>query len=184
MKVCVPVTLVVAALAASTTPAAAPEPAAVSARPLDSLPSGAGLELVREDLFATAADRLGAARVSEARAAATYLIVKRFIGMAPPPLPGQPLSMPTPAAALLAKRDGGWMVATASGWRPAGAEAAADLDRIIGGAAFWSEPTFTPPCPDFGASLLVLKVAEKPETVRNSTCMSEASRVVEAALRA
>ncbi|MBA3510757.1 hypothetical protein [Sphingomonas sp.] len=51
-------------------------------------------------------------------------------------------------------------------------------------AGFWSEPAYTPPGPDFGASLLLLKVPAKAETVRNSTCMSRASRIVEAALRA
>ncbi|HYI42287.1 MAG TPA: hypothetical protein VD768_01525 [Sphingomicrobium sp.] len=174
----------IAGLGACAAPAVTPEAATISDRPLDSLPSGAALPVVRADLLATAADRFGAARLTQARSADTYLVVKRFIGMAPPPLPGQPLTMPTPAAALLVKRTDGWSVATSSGWRPASAEAVTDLDRIIAGAAFWSEPPFTPPCPDFGASLLALKVPGKPETVRNSTCMSEASRVVEAALRA
>ena len=115
----------------------------------------------------------------------THLIVKRFVGMAPPPPPGAGSDWRvTPAAALLVKRGGPWSVATSSGWRPANLEAAAELDRAIADHSFWNEPAYTPPCPDFGASLLLLKVPGKTETVRNSTCMSQASRVVEAALRA
>jgi hypothetical protein len=76
------------------------------------------------------------------------------------------------------------MVAAGSGWRPVAADAAADLNVILADPKFWSEAAYTPPCPDFGASLMLLKVAGKAETVRNSTCMSMASRVVEAALRA
>ncbi len=76
------------------------------------------------------------------------------------------------------------MAATRTGWRPANADAAAELDQIIADLGFWAEPAYTPPCPDFGASLLLLKASGEAETVRNSTCMSNASRLVEAALRA
>ena len=105
--------------------------------------------------------------------------------MVPPPPPGAAVDWrPVPAAAVLARRGDGWIVATAAGWRPATPGAARDIDQILADAAFWGEPAYTPPCPDFGASLLLLKAPAKPETVRNSTCMSEASRLVEAALRA
>ena len=105
--------------------------------------------------------------------------------MAPPPPTGADVNwIPTPAAAMLIRRAEGWMVATRTGWRPADADAAAELDRIIADPGFWSEPVYTPPCPDFGASLLLLKTPAHAETVRNSTCMSNASRMVEAALRA
>ena len=158
---------------------------AATARPLDTLPGDADLERVRQDLLATAGERFGATALTEARAAPTHLVVKRFVGMAPPPPPGAGVDWrPTPAAALLVRRAEGWRVATATGWRRADAEAASELDRIIADPAFWSEPAYTPPCPDFGASLLLLKVPAKDETVRNSTCMSRASRIVEAALRA
>jgi hypothetical protein len=180
--------LIVAGLAACAAPAPAPHPAttadAGTASPLDTLPAEADLARVRQDLLATAADRFGAA-LNEARAAPTRLVVKRFVGMAPPPPPGAGADWrPTPAAALLVKRAEGWMVATGTGWRPADREAATELDQLIDDAAFWSEPAYTPPCPDFGASLLLLKAPGHSETVRNSTCMSRASRIVEAALRA
>ncbi len=179
--------LIVASVAACAVPRPSPGPIAgdaVDSRPLDTLPADADLDRVRADLLATAADRFGAAALSEARAAPTHLVVKRFVGMAPPPPPGAPADWrPTPAAALLVRRSQGWVVATGNGWRPADAEAAADLDRLIADGSFWSEPTTTPPCPDFGASLLLLKAPGHSEALRNSMCTSGASRMVEAALR-
>jgi hypothetical protein len=179
--------LVIAGVAACAAPA--PHPAgpadSATARPLETLPADADLARVREDLLATATERFGAAALNEARAAATHLIVKRFVGMAPPPPPGTGADWrPTPAAALLVKRAEGWMVATGSGWRRADATAASELDELIGDPGLWSEPAYTPPCPDYGASLLLLKAPGHSETVRNSMCMSRASRIVQAALRA
>jgi hypothetical protein len=178
--------LILAGVAACATPEPAPVTTAeANGRPLDTLPADTRLAGVREDLLATAADRFGAAELSEARAAPAYLIVKRFIGMAPPPPPGAGADWrPRPAAALLVRRAEGWMVATANGWRRADQTAAAELDQLIADPAFSSEPAYTPPCPDYGASQLLLKVPGHSETVRNSLCMSQASRMVEAALRA
>ena len=177
--------LILAGVAACAAPEPSPEADATVGRPLDTLPAEADLTRVREDLLATAADRFGAAALSEARAAPAHLVVKRFVGMAPPPPPGASADWrPTPAAALLVRRAEGWMAATGTGWRRAGDEAAAELDKILAEPALWSEPAYTPPCPDFGASLLLLKVPGHSETAMNSTCMSRASRLVEAALRA
>ena len=180
-------TLSAATLAAcagdATGPAALSQPTDI--RPLETLPAHTDLARVRQDVIATAADRFGAARLAEARSEPTHLVAKRFAGMVPPPPPGagsdwRPLS----PAVLMVRRPNGWVVATATGWRPANAEAAADLDAIVADQDFWSEAPYTPPCPDFGASLLLLNVAGRAETVRNSTCSSNASRAVEAALRA
>jgi len=178
--------VILAGVAACAAPAPTADPVTTAGgRPLDTLPAEADLTRVRQDLLATAGERFGATAVTEARGASTHLVVKRFVGMAPPPPPGAGVDWrPTPAAALLVRRAEGWMVATATGWRRADQEAADELDRIIAEPAFWSEPAYTPPCPDFGASLLLLKVPARDETVRNSTCMSQASRIVEAALRA
>jgi hypothetical protein len=176
-----------ALILAGVTGCAAPEPAADTTvgRPLDTLPAQVDLTRVREDLLATATERFGAGALSEARAGATHLVVKRFVGMAPPPPPGAAADWrPTPAAALLVRRAEGWLVATGSGWRRADQEAATELDTIIADPAFWSEPTYTEPCPDYGASLLLLKAPGHSETVRNSLCQSRASATVEAALRA
>jgi hypothetical protein len=180
--------LILAGVAACAAPEPSPEPTTAETtigRPLDTLPAEADLARVREDLLATAADRFGGAALSEARAAPAHLVVKRFVGMAPPPPPGAGVDWrPTPATALLVRRAEGWMTATGTGWRRADQEAALELDKIIADPALWSGPAYTPPCPDFGASLLLLKVPGHAETVRNSTCMSRASRLVEAALRA
>lgn len=179
--------LAIAGLAAC----AAPEPAPATSTqtgngwPLDTLPAGFDPALVRQDLLATAADRFDLEALDEALAEPTHLIVKRFVGMAPPPPPGAgPDWRPPTPAALLVRQAEGWMVASGRGWRPADSYSAAELDSILADRAFWSEPAYTPPCPDYGARLLLLKVPGKAETVRNSTCISRASRVVEAALRA
>ena len=187
MKVQLALAALIAGVAACAAPGPAPHPVTpveASGRPLDTLPGDADLVRVRDDLLATAADRFGAAALSEARAAPAHLVVKRFVGMAPPPPPGAGADWKlTPAAALLVRRADGWMVAAGTGWRRADQEAAAELDTIIADPTFWSEPAYTPPCPDFGASLLLLKAPRHSETVRNSTCTSRASRIVEAALR-
>ena len=172
--------------------AAAPAPVepiagdAPRGRPLDVLPAGADLALVREDLIATAAQRFGEGALAQARAAPTYLIAKRFAGMAPPPPPGAGAdwTAPTPTALLMKGMDG-WLVADGrGGWRAANAEAAAEIDQVIADRAFWSEPAASQPCPDYGASLLLLKVPGRSETVRKSMCTSVADRAVLAALRA
>jgi hypothetical protein len=181
-----PVAAVLASCTASG-PLADPRPvqATAIARPLDTLPADTDLATARLDLITTAEQRFGASLLEQARAAPIHLIVKRFLGMAPPPPPGADASWRlTPAAAMLVRRAEGWLVATSTGWRPATSEPGAELDRLIADAGFQQEPAYTPPCPDFGASLLLLKHLGKAETVRNSTCMSGASRVVEAALRA
>ena len=166
--------------------AAPPRTEAVPAsRPLEVLPTGVDSATVRSDLLATARDRFGEAALDRALGAPTHLIVKRFAGMAPPPPPGAgpDWRVPTPAA-LLIREGSNWLVATPEGWRSANAQAAAELDSLLGTPNLWSEPFYTPACPDYGASLLLLKVPGKAETLRNSQCTSLASRVVEDALRA
>ena len=163
----------------------APPAADAGGRPLEVMPPGFDPALVRSDLLATARERFGAAAVERAMAAPTHLIAKRFAGMPPPPPPGAgpDWRAPTPAA-LLIREGSAWLVATPDGWRPANAAAAVEIDALLGDARFWSEPAYTEPCPDFGANLLLLKMSAKAETVRNSLCMSQSARVVEAALRA
>lgn len=153
--------------------------------PLRALPAGDDLALVREDLAATVVSRFGADALRLAEAAPTYLVVKRFAGMPPPPPPGAPSNWtpPTPTA-LLMKRSDGWMVATATGWRPARDEPAGALDALLRDDRFWQEPATVPPCPDYGASLLRLKVPGRPETIRKSACTSVAEQLVMAGLRA
>lgn len=156
-----------------------------SGRQLDTLPSGADLSLAGQDLITTASERFGSTALSQAQAAPTYLIAKRFVGMAPPPPQGAgPNWVPPTPTALLMRQPDGWMVATATGWRAAKADAAAELDRIFSNPQFWSESAYIPPCPDYGASVLLLKVPGRAETVRKSTCSSVAEKAVFAALGA
>lgn len=139
---------------------------------------------VRQDLLVTAADRFGQAAVQEALAAPRYIIAKRFAGMLPPPPPGEdPKPPPTPTA-LLMNSGSGWMVATGDGWRPAKAEAVAEIDATLAETALWNDSAYTPPCPDYGAGLLLAKVPGKSGIVRKSLCSSRAETIVSAALRA
>jgi hypothetical protein len=166
-------------------PAPPPGVPAATDRPRDVLPAGFDQALVRSDLIATSRARYGAAAVERALAAPAHLVVKRFAGMPPPPPPGAGpgWQAPTPSA-MLVRENGRWMAAVEGGWRPARAEAATELDGLLADPRFWAEPPYVPPCPDAGASLLLLKVPGRRETVRNSTCTSLAERVVSAALRA
>ena len=154
-------------------------------RPLHSLPAGADLEAVRADLLATARQRYGAAALERALAGPTHIIVKRFAGMAPPPPPGAGADWrpPTPSAMLI-REASGWLAATPDGWRPAAPEAAAQLESLLAGTRLWDERAYTPPCPDFGASNVLLKVPGRRETVRNALCSSAAADLVQAALGA
>ncbi|HVM22814.1 MAG TPA: hypothetical protein VM308_05875, partial [Sphingomicrobium sp.] len=79
---------------------------------------------------------------------------------------------------------GQWLAASDSGWRAVSADRAAQIDAILAGSKLWSEPADTPPCPDFGASNVLLKVPGRRETVRNALCMSAAADLVQAALGA
>lgn len=154
-------------------------------RPLDTLPGGARLSDIENDLLATARQRFGEAAVERALATPTHLFVKRFAGMVPPPPPGAGADWrpPTPSALLL-KDNAGWQVATESGWRPADAGVAAELDAILAQEAFWRESEFVQACPDYGAANLLLKVPRDARIVRSHQCDSASARAVQAALRA
>lgn len=173
-------------IAACTTAAPAPEAASqtivTGQRPLQTLPAQADLREVRKDLLATAADRFGQDRLAEALAAPTHLIAKRFAGMLPPPPPGQSTPDYVPPAALMMKSAQGWMIAAPTGWRPAKADQAAEIDRLIADPALWAEPATNFPCPDYGASLLMLKIPGKATIVRKSGCPDVADKAVNAAI--
>ena len=177
--------LLSASLAACAVPTETVAPPAYGDRPLEVLPPGFDAALVRGDLLATARERYGAAAVERALAAPAHLAVKRFAGMAPPPPPGAgPEWRPPTPSALLVRENNGWSVATRTGRRAVQPDAAAELDTLLADPRFWSEPPYVSPCPDAGASLLLLKLPGRSETVRNSTCSSLAERLVSAALRA
>ena len=179
------IALVAALAGCAAQPAPHAQAVAIAARPLEVLPGEASLAMARTDLIATARTRFGAAALDRALASPTYLLAKRFAGMAPPPPPGAgPDWRPPTPAALLVRNSAGWAVATAAGWRPAKNGPAAELDRLLAGTAFWREAAFTPACPDYGAQLLLVKTPNRKETVRNSQCTSQAALIVGAALEA
>jgi hypothetical protein len=166
---------------------AAPPPAEMDPRrrPLDSLSGEVRLQEVEADLLVTARERFGQAALDRALAAPTHVIVKRFAGMVPPPPPGAPTNwMPPKPATLLLKENGRWLVASGEGWREAQAAPAGELDRILDNATFWDEAATVLPCPDFGASLLLVKVPQRPRVVRNHLCSSATSTLIGEALQA
>lgn len=175
---------VLATIAACSAATPAPESGTLIAaeRPLQSPPAAAGPREIRKDLLATTAERFGRERLAEVLAAPSHLIAKRFASMLPPPPPGEAALNHVPPAALMMKTAQGWVIATPAGWRPAKPEAAATIDRVIGDPAFWTEPATSPPCAGYGASLLMLKVPGKAETVRQSSCPSFAEKAFLAAI--
>jgi hypothetical protein len=121
------------------------------------------------DLLATARDRFGEANVRRALAAPTYVFAKFYHGMLPPPQPGDPPYKPP--MALLMRENGQWFAATATGFRPATANAVPKLEALLADRAFWATPNWTGPgCTDAGASLLMLKVPNRAEIIRHGTC--------------
>jgi hypothetical protein len=154
-------------------------------RPLEVLHGDATLAVVEADLLATARERYGALALQRALAAPTHLIVKRFAGRAPPPPSGAgPGWMPPTPSALLMRAEGRWLAATLDGWRDADRDAAAEIDAAMASREFWNEPAASFPCPDYGASLMLLKAPQRARTVRNSKCPGISDRIVQAALRA
>ena len=160
-------------------------PRTETGRPLEILPAEARLADVEADLLATARERYGSAAVERALAAETHLIVKRFAGMAPPPPPGARADWrpPTPTAMVI-QENRRWYAATPDGWRAANAEAIAELDAIFVSEPFWGDGPSVLPCPDFGASNMLLKMPGKARIVRSHQCTSATSSAVQAALRA
>ena len=117
----------------------------------------------------TARERFGEPAVRRALAAPTYVFAKFYHGMLPPPQPGDPPYKPP--MALLMREDGQWLAASPDGYRPARADATAQLDSLLASRDFWPAPTTGGPgCTDAGASLLMLKVPQRAETVRIGTC--------------
>ena len=166
--------LLLVALLVSCAPAAAPVAPALRVIPTgpstNSFNWTDDMASVERELLATARERFGEAAVRRALAAPTYLFAKFYHGMLPPPPPG-PAPPYKPPMALLIRENGQWLAATASGFRSARTEITEQLDAQLASAAFWSAPSSGgPACTDAGASLLLLKVPSRPETVRTGTC--------------
>ena len=128
------------------------------------------LATVERELLVTARERFGEAAVRRALAAPTYLFAKFYHGMLPPPPPG-PAPPYKPPMALLIRENGQWLAASAEGFQPARTDITLQLDALLASRDFWVAPTTGgPSCTDAGASLLLLKVSARPETIRIGTC--------------
>jgi len=72
---------------------------------------------------------------------------------------------------MLIRENGQWLAATATGFRPVKPEKAARIDAVLADPAFWAEPAWAQPgCTDAGGSLLMLKVPQRAQIVRQGAC--------------
>ena len=159
-----------AALAACAPTAPVTEPVA---RPAESVGRHFDPVAVQADLETTARQRFGEALVAQALASDAYLFAKHYMGLPPPPIvqPDGSYKYPDPPMAMLVRRDGQWLAATANGFRPAKADKAAAVEAIVRDADFWAEPAWAQPgCTDAGGSLLMLKVPPRERIVRQGAC--------------
>jgi hypothetical protein len=152
-------------------------PVAVPVVPADTVPEaippGFDAQRVRTDLETSARQRFGDALTDQALAAPVYLLSKHYMGLSPPPIvqPDGSYKYPDPLMAMLIRENGRWLAATTTGWRPAKAEKATEIDALIADRAFWVEPAWTQPgCTDAGGSLLMLKVPPRAPIVRQGAC--------------
>ncbi|HXH53608.1 MAG TPA: hypothetical protein VNH53_09315 [Sphingomicrobium sp.] len=166
--------LVLAALPACTAVPAAPVERIIPAEPPpERIEWGFDKEATEYALLTSARAEFGETAVLRALAARTYLITKHYPGMRPPPPPdaGPNWRYPEPPTAMLIRESGGWLAATATGFRAARAEAVARIEAILADRAFWAEPEWAQPgCTDSGASLLMLKVPGRAEIIRRPSC--------------
>lgn len=164
------------ALAACAPTAPAPQPAArviPSGPEPDQIEWGYNRAVIERDLLTTARARLGEATVRRALAADAYLFAKSYAGMLPPPPPnaGPDWHYPVPPFTLLFHEGQGWLVATKDGARPAQPAAITEIRALLSDPLFWRQPDWAGPgCTDAGASLLMLKLPGRPESVRRGAC--------------
>ncbi len=154
----------------------------------EQLEAGFDKVAIERDLLLTARNRLEEATIRRALAADSYIFAKYYPGMMPPPPAGIPHDWkPKFPFVLLFKEDGRWLAATAGGMRAANPAAIAKVEAALSDAAFWKQPSWTPPrCTDAGASLLLIKVQGRSETLRRGSCGETelTQRLVLAALEA
>jgi hypothetical protein len=143
-----------------------------------------GPEVQEKMILDGARTRFGGASVERALGAPTFLIVRRVIGMLPPPPPGNPSYRPPDPTAVLFRTAGGWMTADASGFRPVKAGSGSALDALLASAEFRAPPTAVFPCPDFGAAMMLYRSPSTRKMVRTASCPNVVSRIVSAALDA
>ena len=155
----------------------------------ESINPGFDKAAVEADLLASARQRYGEALVRRAIAAPAFLLTKHYPGMMPPPPPdaGPNWRYPEPPVSMLFREGDGWLAVTPEGVRPARPDKLVEIEAIIADTAFWAEPEYAEPgCTDAGASLLMLKLPDRPRVTRRSSCgaTQEGERLVFRALEA
>ena len=158
-------------LAACTAVSPATRTIPIGAEP-EQLESGFDRAAIERDLLLTARARVGEAAIRRALAADAYIFAKYYPGMMPPPPPGMPANWrPKFPFMLLFKEKGSWLVSTAEGPRNANPQAMAKVEALLAGDPFWRQPNWTAPqCTDAGASLLLVKLPNRGETLRRGSC--------------
>ena len=141
--------------------------------PPQSIEAGFNRAEVESNLLASARARYGEALVRRAIAAPAFLFTQHYPGMLPPPPPdsGPDWRYPEPPVAMLFRENGQWLAATPAGVRPARPDKLSEIEAILTDPAFWAEPEYAQPgCTDAGASLLMLKMPDRPRITRRSAC--------------
>ena len=130
-------------------------------------------ETTEQDLLWSAQQLFGEQLVRRALTSDHHIFAKHYQGMLPPPPPGAgpDWKYPEPPTAVLFVENGTWLAATREGVRQARPDKVQEIRTILSGRSFWNEPLWAPPgCTDAGASLLLLKIAGRPEVVRSASC--------------
>ena len=183
MKTILPLLALFAAACTTTSPATRLIP--IGAEP-EQLEAGFDRAAIERDLMLTARNRVGEATIRRALGADSYLFAKYYPGMMPPPPPDMPANWrPKFPFMLLFQENGRWLAATDAGVRTANEHAVSRIAGLVADEAFWRQPNSTPPqCTDAGASLLLIKLPNRAETLRRGSCGATelTQRLVAAAL--
>lgn len=141
---------------------------------------------VEQRVLREARERFGDALVAEALNSESYLIAYRGVGGIWVPAPAgeaQPVP-PDPRMALIALRNGDWVVADDGAWRQASQSKIEDIETLVTSPGFGGEPVHIPPCPDYPTGRLLMKYEGSLKVARDHGCPSQTDRVIGVALEA
>ena len=138
----------------------------------EQLEAGFDRAVIERDLLLTARSRVGEAAIRRALASQAYIFAKFYPGMMPPPPPGMPHDWkPKFPFTMLFRENGRWLVAAGNEVRSANAASVSRIEALLADEAFWRQPNWTAPqCTDAGASLLLIKLPRRTETLRRGSC--------------
>ena len=141
---------------------------------------------VERIILDAARDEYGSQMVNQAVASSDYLVAYRGVGGIWMPAPeGRPdPPMPQPRMAMIAFRDGEWVVAENGKWRQARQSSIDEIQQIVGSPGDTGEPVHIPPCPDYPTGRLLMKFGDRLRIARDHGCPSQTDRVIGIALEA